>query len=107
MGVVFTTAVNIYDPVSDYIIHSSSFTRSHMPFALFLGLLFLVVLVNPLLKWRWPGAVFTPEDLAVALTIGFLGMSVPTMVGRFMGTVSAPEYSAPRRTSGPHTCCRT
>ena len=94
VGVALTTAVNVYDPVSDYIIHSSSFTRSHMPFALFLGLLFLVVLVNPLLRWRRPAAVFTPEELAVVLTIGFLGMSVPTMVGRFMGTVSAPEYFA-------------
>ena len=26
VGVALTTAVNIYDPISDYIIHSSSFT---------------------------------------------------------------------------------
>ena len=94
IGVLLTAGINAFDPISNYMIHSSSFTHSQMPFALLMGLLGLGYLYNPIAR-RWaPGWALTRRDLAAVLAIGFLGTTVPTMAQRFMAVISAPDYFA-------------
>ncbi|HLA41771.1 MAG TPA: DUF6785 family protein, partial [Candidatus Glassbacteria bacterium] len=94
LGVLLTTWINGFDPISRYLIHSSSFTNSHLPFAMLLGLLFLAYGYNPLVRSLRPRWALDRQDLAAVLAIGFLGSSVPTMAARFIGVVSAPDYFA-------------
>jgi len=101
IGVAFTVLMSAYDPVSSYFVHSSAFTRSHMPFALLFLVMVLTLVVNPLLRRSRPGWVFGSGEIAVILSVGFLGLSIPTMVGRFVATVSAPEYFASAENEWP------
>lgn len=101
VGVAFTVLMSAYEPVSSYFVHSSAFTRSHMPFALLFLVMVLSLVVNPLLRRLWPKRVFTSSEIAVILSVGFLGLSIPTMVGRFVATVSAPEYFASAENEWP------
>ena len=94
LGVLLTSWINGFDPISRYLIHSSSFTHSQMPFALLVGLLLLGYLYNPLVRGRFPGLVLTRQDLAAVLSIGFLGTTVPTLAQRFVAVISAPDYYA-------------
>lgn len=93
-GALLTAGINAFDPISRYLIHSSSFTHSQMPFALLMGLLTLGYLYNPLAR-RWsPGWALTRPDLAAVLAVGFLGTTVPTLAQRFVAVISAPDYFA-------------
>ena len=94
LGVLLTSCINGFDPISRYLIHSSSFTHSQMPFALLVGLLLLGYLYNPLVRGRFPGLALTRQDLAAVLAIGFLGTTVPTLAQRFVAVISAPDYYA-------------
>ena len=76
LGVVLTFCINGFDPISRYLIHSSSFTHSQMPFALLVGLLLLGYLYNPLVRRRFPRFALTRRDMAAVLAIGFLGTTV-------------------------------
>ena len=94
LGVMFTLCINGFDPISRYLIHSSSFTHSQMPFALLVGLLLLGYLYNPLVRGRFPNLALTRRDMAAVLAIGFLGTTVPTLAQRFVAVISAPDYYA-------------
>lgn len=101
LGVLLVVATNVYDPFSDYVIHASPFTRAHFPFTL-LCVLFIVVLgLNPLLRRFARDAVFSQAELMAIVAIGFLGSAVPTAVGRFIATVSAPDYFASAENQWP------
>ena len=101
LGVLLVVATNVYDPFSDYVIHASPFTRAHFPFTL-LCVLFIVVLgLNPLLRRVARDAVFSQAELMAIVAIGFLGSAVPTAVGRFIATVSAPDYFASAENQWP------
>jgi hypothetical protein len=91
---VLVTGISIFDPVSSYLIHSSAFTSSHMPFSLLLGVLALGFLYNPVARAFWPAGVMDRRDLAAVLAIGFLGSNVPTLAQRFVSVISAPDYFA-------------
>ncbi|MDP6040877.1 MAG: hypothetical protein QGG64_20170, partial [Candidatus Latescibacteria bacterium] len=88
MGVGLAVAINAFDPFARYVIHSSSISNSHMPFALLVGMMVLAYGVRPLV-----GGI-TRADLGAIMAIGFLGTSMPTMVGRFLSVISAPDYFA-------------
>ena len=92
LGIVLTVGINAFDPISRYVIHSSSISNSHMPFALLVGLMALAYVVRPILMRL--GYQLTQTDLATVLSIGFLGTSMPTMVGRFLAVISASDYFA-------------
>ena len=94
VGVVLVTGINIFDPVSNYMIHSSAFTNSHMPFSLLFGVLALGFVYNPAARLLFPSAVMSRMDLAAVLAIGFLGSNVPTLAQRFVSVISAPNYFA-------------
>ena len=93
-GVLLTVWINGFDPISRYLIHSSTFTNSQMPFALLLGLLVLGCVYNPLARVLKPRWVLLKQDLAAVLAVGFLGSTVPTLAARFIAVVSAPDYYA-------------
>lgn len=101
LGVGFTVLMSAYEPVSSYFVHSSAFTRSHMPFALLFLVMALTMVINPILRRLRQAWVFTSSEIAVLLSVGFLGLSIPTMVGRFVATVSAPEYFATAENEWP------
>ena len=93
-GVVLTTFINGFNPVSSSLIHSSSFTNSHFPFALLLGLLLLAYVYNPLVRLFRPSWLLRTTDLASVLAVGFLGTTVPMLANRFLAVISAPDYFA-------------
>ena len=93
VGVVLSVAVAVVAPLAGYSIHSSPMTASHFPMALFFGFLLLLV-VNPVLKAISPRLALGRRELIGALAVGFVGSSVPTMMGRLMATISAPRYFA-------------
>ena len=105
LGVMFTLCINGFDPISRYLIHSSSFTHSQMPFALLVGLLLLGYLYNPLVRGRFPNLALTRRDMAAVLAIGFLGTTVPTPGQRFVAVISAPDYYASPENEWPPTHC--
>lgn len=93
VGVVLSVAIALLAPLSNYSIHSSPMTASHFPMALFFGFLLLVV-VNPLVRAVSPRLALSRRELVGALAVGFVGSSVPTMMGRLIATISAPRYFA-------------
>jgi len=93
-GLLLAIAVNSFNPVSGYLIHSSSFANSHMPLSILFGILLPAYLYNPIVRRRRPSWALTRKDLAAALSVGFLGGAVPSMAGRFLSVISAPEYFA-------------
>jgi hypothetical protein len=99
LGVALVVGINAFDPISRYVIHSSSISNSHMPFALLVGLMVLAYVIRPLVSAV--GGHLTQADLATVLTIGFLGSSMPTMVGRFLAVVSASDYFASAENEWP------
>lgn len=94
LGTLFTVAINAFDPISRYVVHSSTFTSEHLPFALLFCLLALTFGVNPVLRRFRPRSAFSSQELAALVAICFLGTSIPTMVGRFLAVISAPDYFA-------------
>lgn len=92
VGIFVAVAINAFDPVARYVIHSSSISNSHMPFALLVSLMVLAYGVRPVLSRL--GLAFSQTDFATVLSIGFLGTSMPTMVGRFLAVISASDYFA-------------
>ena len=92
IGVALSVGVNAFDPFTRYVIHSSSLSNSHMPFALLVGMMVLAYGLRTLVgHWGWH---VTKADLASVLSIGFLGTAMPTMVGRWIAVISAPDYFA-------------
>ncbi|OGG45424.1 MAG: hypothetical protein A3F84_06350 [Candidatus Handelsmanbacteria bacterium RIFCSPLOWO2_12_FULL_64_10] len=94
LGILFSVAINAFDPISRYVVHSSTFTSEHLPFALLFCLLTLTFGANPVLRRLRPGSAFSAQELAAVVAICFLGTSIPTMAGRFLAVISAPDYFA-------------
>ena len=94
LGVLLATWINATDPISSFVIHSSPFANSHIPFTLLLGVLVLGYLYNPIVRRFLPGWALNRQDLAAVLAVGFLGGAVPSMGARFVGVLSAPDYFA-------------
>ena len=51
-GALLTAWINAFDPLARYLVRSSSFTDSHLPFALLLGVLAVAYVHNPWAR-RW------------------------------------------------------
>jgi hypothetical protein len=47
VGVLLTVWINAFDPIARYLVRSSSFTDSHLPFTLLLGVLAVAYVYNP------------------------------------------------------------
>jgi len=94
VGVALSVGIALLAPVSGYSIHSSPMTASHFPMAVFFGYLLLGVVLGPLLRLIHPRLALSRRELIAALAVGFMGSSVPTMMGRLIATISAPYYLA-------------
>jgi hypothetical protein len=99
LGLLLAVGINAFDPVSRYVIHSSSISNSHMPFALLVGIMVLAYAVRPVITRL--GSGITQSHFATILSIGFLATSMPTMVGRFLAVISASEYFASAENEWP------
>jgi hypothetical protein len=94
LGLVIAVGLNIFDPISNYLIASSTFGNSHIPFTVLFGILFTAYVWNPVARTWLPGAVFERRDLAGVLAVGFIGGTIPSFGARFVGVISAPAYFA-------------
>jgi hypothetical protein len=93
-GLAFAVIANAFEPVANYLIHSSAFARSHLPLGLLVAVLFLALVLNPILRtWkaRW---VFSRGDLAAVMAIGFFAGTIPNLALRVLAVISAPDYFA-------------
>ena len=101
VGILISVAIALLDAVGGYSIHSSPMGESHFPIALFFGYLLLALVANPLLRLLGPRWPLGRRELLAALAVGFMGSSVPGMVGRLMATISAPYYFASTENQWP------
>jgi len=101
LGLAAAAAINAFDPVSRHLIHSSSFTSSHLPFSLLVSLLFLAYVYNPVARSCFPNGALKREDLASVLAIGFVAGAVPSLANRLVAVISAPDYFATTENEWP------
>lgn len=100
-GLFLVAGIGAFDPVARYLISSSPLTRSHMPFAVLLGVLALAYVYNPIVRWLRPAMAFTTRDLAAVLAVGFVGGMIASYAEWLVGALSRPYYFASEENEWP------
>ena len=96
LGLGAVAIVNPWIPYSEYIVRSSRMNLSHFPVSIFILFLFLLYVINPLLRVL-PGArALARTEFLVVLAIGLLGSVIPGsgVLGFLLGAIATPYYFA-------------
>jgi len=94
IGLALALGINLAVPYTQHSLGSSSMTAGHIHMAVIIPYLFLVLVVNALLRLTAPRVALRSGELVVVFTLSVVGSSVADLVGRFIATISAPYYFA-------------
>ena len=96
LGLFMVAFVNILDPYSKYILHSSLFACDYMPLGVVLPFLLIVGGLNLLWRWVWPATALSRGELLIIFIMGLVGSTVPTfgLTGYLISCIASPYYFA-------------
>ena len=96
LGLVLVCAEVAVITFSEPVARSSSMNVSHFPVGFFMWFVVVVLGLNPLLKWIYPGYMLSRSELLTVVAMGLIGAHIPGsgLLGFFLGVLAAPYYFA-------------
>ena len=96
IGVLVVIAVNLLAPFSEWIVRSTLLTTNYFPLGLAALFIFVVVVLNPVLKTVKLEGGLTGDELGVVYTMLLAAVSVPTygVTGYVISVSASPFYFA-------------
>jgi hypothetical protein len=96
LGLCMVAFVNILDPYSKYILHSSLFACDYMPLGVVLPFLIVVGVVNVIWGLVLPGRQLARGELLIVFIMGLVGSTIPTfgLTGYMISCIASPFYFA-------------
>lgn len=96
IGFVFTIFINIWVPYGSFLVHSSRMTMAHLPISALIVFLFLLLIVNPLLRSLRSESVLNSAELAIIFAMIFVATLIPgkVFVAYLFGVMATPHYYA-------------
>jgi len=96
IGLSIVVFINLWVTYSETVVHASRLNLSFFQLTLFVVFIFLVVVVNPLLRSVGPRLALEPGELLSIVAIGMVGCVVPAsgVTGFLIGIISTPVYFA-------------
>ena len=96
VGVLAVVGVNLLAPFSEWIVRSTHMTTNYFPLGLASVFIFLVVVINPVLKMVRRQGGLTGDELGVVYMMLLAAVSVPTygVTGYVMSVSASPFYFA-------------
>ena len=96
IGLALVVLVNIWVPYGSFLVHSSRMTMSHLPIAVMIPFLLLLLVVNPFLRTQDRFTVLNGGELALIFAMLFVATLVPgkVMAAYLFGVMATPYYYA-------------
>jgi len=96
IGLALVVLVNIWVPYGSFLVHSSRMTMSHLPIAVMIPFLLLLLVVNPFLRTQNRFTVLNGGELALIFAMLFVATLVPgkVMAAYLFGVMATPYYYA-------------
>ena len=87
LGLVLVCAEVAVITFSEPVARSSSMNVSHFPVGFFMWFVVVVLGLNPLLKWIYPGYMLSRSELLTVAVMGLIGAHIPGsgLLGFFLG----------------------
>ena len=101
LGLALVVGTNVAAPVVEFHYQVYGIARTQFPIALLFFVLIVSFVVNPLLGLVSQRTRIRRDEVAGALVIGFVGAAMPSLVGRFLSTITAPAYFASAENQWP------
>lgn len=101
LGLAVAVGTNLVEPLLHFRYLTSAIARTQFPMALLFFILVVSFLINPIVGLISPKARIRRDEVAAALGIGFVGASVPSLVGGLVATITAPHYFASAENQWP------
>lgn len=101
LGLAVAVGTNLVEPLLHFRYLTSAIARTQFPMALLFFILVVSFLINPIVGLISPKARIRRDEVAAALGIGFVGASVPALVGGLVATITAPHYFASAENQWP------
>lgn len=95
-GLFVVVFINLWVTYAETIVHASRLNLSVFQLTLMAVLLFLISVINPILKGLSYKQAFSPQELMAIIAIGMVGCVVPAsgITGFLIGVISTPFYFA-------------
>lgn len=96
VGTALAILINIWEPYSYYIVHSSWMRFGYLSVATMLPFVLLAFPVNTFLRWVRPSSAFEPYELVVIFSMAMVAAIFPTLgiIGFLLSFIASPGYFA-------------
>ena len=96
VGVFLAALINVWEPISYYVVHSSWMRFGYVSVAAMLPFVLLAFPINALLRWLRPAWVLKPWELVIIFSMAMIAAIFPTLgiLGFLISFTAAPFYYA-------------
>ena len=96
IGLLFVLLINVWAPYASFLMQSSRITLAHLPIAVLIPFFFLLLVVNPALRFWRPDQTLAQAELALIFILMFVASLVPgkVLVACLIGVIATPYYFA-------------
>lgn len=96
IGLVLAVLVNVWVPYGSFLLASTRMTLGHLPIAVMIPFLILLLAVNPLLRSAGPDRALKGGELALIFAMLFVASLIPgkVFVAYLLGIIATPYYYA-------------
>ena len=96
VGTALAILINLWEPYSYYIVHSSWMRFGYLSVATMLPFVLLAFPINTLLRWLRPSWAFEPYELVVIFSMAMIAAIFPTLgiIGFLLSFTASPGYFA-------------
>tara|TARA_B100000029_G_scaffold188640_1_gene186270 strand:+ start:79677 stop:81665 length:1989 start_codon:yes stop_codon:yes gene_type:complete len=96
IGVVMSVLLNLWTIHAAYVTGSSYISLTHLPIAALFPFLFVLLVLNPVMKVLWPSKVLNRHELIIIFFLVFTASTIPAwpFTSYWISAITAPYYYA-------------